>query len=480
MIQAATELAANFDPNLPETPLVSPSQISTFRACIRKWALEKLAGLRSPSTPSQALGTDVDDNQLQPYLREGRPFDFTTANKSGDIAASGLKYLPQPKTAGLEVQRHFLLPSPSSTPGEYAPFAYQGYLDLSLPLRGLPDMPQGDFDEGGYFVPIVSDFKTMKDLKWAKTPAQLERDPQAVIYAAWMMHETGARVVDLAWINFQTTKGRKASRTEHRVDAELVMAELLEIDKTAREIMRTRAELEGREDKKAAALTLEPSPSECKAFGGCPHQAICNLSPLQIIDGLAAQAARRKGLPIMSNTPAPAGSLLERMRLKKLAAAGEAPTKPPPHFGSPESAPAPTEIPTAFLPAPAVGINPPESTLPPAPPVGTAAPASPAPAAPPPKRGRPPKAPADAPPTPVLNGEAGLAFDVSWAEERFCPVAYQSFGVGPFKATGIVQEGETLGEAMRRVSATLYAFATEERANKAEAFKRALGRGEAA
>ncbi len=73
---------------------------------------------------------------------------------------------------------------------------------------------------------------------------------------------------------------------------------------------------------------------------------------------------------------------------------------------------------------------------------------------------------------------SGESFEVSWAEERFCPVAYQSFGVGPFKASGTVQEGETLGEAMRRVSAILYAFATEERANKAEAFKRALGGGE--
>ncbi len=466
------EQVLDWDPDLPPTPLVSPSQITTFRACQRKWALEKLAGLRSRSTPSQELGTDVDDHQLQPYLRDGRPFDFTKANKSGDIAASGLKYLPQPKSPGLEVQRHFVMPSPSSTPGEYAPFAYQGYLDLWLPLRGMPDMPIVLVP-----IPIVSDFKTMKDLKWAKTAAQLEKDPQAMIYAAWAMYFTGARVVDLAWINLQTQGARKATRTTHRVDAAHVAAELLELDRTAQEIMRTRAELEGHEDKQAAALSLEPSPSECKAYAGCPHEALCNLSPLQIIDGLAAQAARRKGLPIVSNTPA-TSSLLERMRAKKAAADGATPP-PPTHFGSPETAPAPTEIPAAFLPTPSVGINPPESALPPAPPVGTAAPAAPAPASPPPRRGRPPKAPGEpaAPPPPTLNAGAdeGETVTVTWAEERFCPVPYQSFGVGPFTYTTKVKPGETFDEAFLLADAKLAAIAIVARSNKLESFKSALG-----
>ena len=69
--------------------LVSPSQIKTFRACTRKWALEKLAGLRGPETESQKLGKEVDDNNLQPYLRDGKPIDRST--RAGKIAASGRK-----------------------------------------------------------------------------------------------------------------------------------------------------------------------------------------------------------------------------------------------------------------------------------------------------------------------------------------------------------------------------------------------------
>lgn len=147
--------------------LFSASQIQLFRECPRKWAWKYIAKLPSPPNKAAQLGIEVDEGQLQPFLRDGRPFDYT--RESGYIAASGLGHLPPAQSPGLEVQRHFILPSR----GEYA---FQGYIDLWLPDSSVvPDLPGG--------APFVGDFKTTSDLKWAKSEEALRHDVQAMLYA---------------------------------------------------------------------------------------------------------------------------------------------------------------------------------------------------------------------------------------------------------------------------------------------------------
>ncbi len=349
-------------------PLVSASQITMYRECPRKWAWRYIAGLKTPTHPAAALGIEVDDTQLQPYLREGRPLDLS--RESGLIAEPGLVYLP--KGPGLEVQKHFTFGSPTSEA-----FGFQGYIDLWMPKGGMPDT--GD-------LPTVVDFKTTGNWKYAKTADDLRKDVQAQLYATWAMWSTGARVVDLVWIYFATRGPRKAKRVHLRVVGDDVGDQFAAINATAVEMFEVRQTC-------TDPLTLKPSVEMCEAYGGCPFRANCKLSPGEIVDAKAAQWMRRTEETTVSNTTTASGGLgaLARLRAQKAAAAGESgPPVTKADFPYGEN----VEV---------LGINPPEKDLPPAPPVGVAV--AEALVVEPPKRGRPKKTEGE----PLLATGPGLA-----------------------------------------------------------------------
>jgi len=230
----------------------------------------------------------VDNEQLQPYLRDGRPFDFT--RESGYIAASGIEWLPQPRIPGLEVQKHFVMPSPASG----GRFQYQGYMDLWLPDSGaMPGLAGG--------VPFVGDFKTTSNLKWAKSEAVLKTDVQAMLYATYALYATRAREIDLTWIYFQTKGPRRSTRTHLRVHTDHVVEQFRGIENTALEMQAIR-------EADAAPLELPPSPSQCEAYGGCPYRSRCNLSPAEHIIALSTKVNM--------------SSLLDNLRAKKAGASG--------------------------------------------------------------------------------------------------------------------------------------------------------------
>lgn len=321
-------------------PLISASQISQFRDCQRKWAWAYVAGIRSPSTPSQALGTEVHDTQLGPYLLEGRPFDYT--RDSGYIAAALLEYLPEPKTPGMVVEKHFVLPSPASE----GKFAYQGYLDLWVP----PDR--------------VIDFKTTSDLKWAKNPAALSVDVQAMLYATNALYETKASEISLEWLYTQTRGARRAKRTYLRVDDAHVITQFRGIEETALELFAAKQTV-------TDPLSLPPSPSQCEAYGGCPYRDKCNLSPADHIASMGARDFQLTGGMAMSEgISSGTSSLLANLKARKAGVQGAvANTAVAPDQGSAGSSPAGADVapsPSASPEPPAaLGINPPEQALPP-------------------------------------------------------------------------------------------------------------------
>lgn len=495
--------------------LLSASQISTYRdECHRKWAFKSIAKIQADQHASAALGTEVDDTQLQPYLREGRAFDYARPSGSGYIAASGLAFLPAPMSSGLEVQKHFVLPSPFSDE-----VSYQGYIDLWMPKGGIP-LPDPYVSD----IPVVSDFKTTGNLKWQKSAKVLAKDVQAQLYATWAMYQTKAPVVDLVWIYMQTKGARKAKRTHLRVLQSDVAEQFRAIDKIGQEMVQARLEIESaaRAPGDLERLILEhlpANPDACDGYGGCPFTGRCNLAPAEFVNASMAQAILEMESIPMSDTM----TLLEKMKAKRAAAGAPkgipvenlppgiapAPSTPPSTMGcAPEDVPAPTEIPAVFAgPSPEkpfAGINPPEKDLPvpgsqPAPVQSEAVSTGngQAPAAEKPKRGRPAGSknakPAGALQAPIddLENVGQIAADrgvaacelatgfetvtVTWAEERFSPIQFNSFGVGPFEATGFVRDGETVAQAMTRIYAELSAFAETERMRKAESFKTAIG-----
>jgi hypothetical protein len=505
------------------TPFVSQSQITTWCDCKRKWAWKYVEGEEDPQTDAAALGDEVDAGQLQPYLRDGREFDFVHTFQSwkpGYIAAAGVSYLPPPKSPGLEVQKEVVLASPSGLRDDFeagrspvARFGYFGFIDLWLPdgsmMPGLPPR------EPGIVIPCVGDFKTTKDFKWRKKEAALRKDPQAVIYAMWAMLTTGSRVVDLVWLYFRTVGTPVVQPTYVRVTAEEITPRFLELDAIAQEIVAT---------KRAGtrALDLPPSPMSCGKFGGCPYQddAHCNLGPADDIAALlAGPSYRKRRLPTIQptaeelmpdNEPTAKQSMMDRLRAKRAAESGGAAPAPTPAAPSlmgcsdRDVPPAPVDqIPAPFR-EPAAGINPPEQHLPPAPAVGAMAapPVTEEQAA---KRKRrtkaeiaadeaaaaaakasssiaPTAAPTAAAPAPApitttaYPNTAGETVTVTWAKEKYSPIAYNDFDVGPFERTFTVPAGEDVGKAIRKVYAELCIFAIEAIADKAAGHKRTIDR----
>lgn len=337
------------------THLLSATQIKLWQECKRYWAWQYLAGIKTPQHPAAALGVEVDEGQLQPYFRDGRPFDFT--RESGYIAASGLEFLPRAPQPPGRTQKHFVLPSASAKAGEEAPFAYQGYIDLWMP------------DEA---VPLVIDFKTTGYLSRAKTVDQLANDVQANLYATWAMYETKAREVDLRWVYLQTKGAKKAKSVQLRVDAAHVLRQFQAIDAIGQEIMAAKA-CAPEQDVDAYVLTMQPTLSACSAWGGCPHLQRCQLGNAQEIDAISG--------PTGKDTPdVETSELLEKMRARKAARLGAQPVaENTPVASVVQQAPIEQQKPAC------VGINPPEKDLPPPPLV------LPEPEAPKAKRGRLPR-----------------------------------------------------------------------------------------
>lgn len=341
---------------------LSASQIKTFRLCKRKWALEKLAGLRGPETKAQALGKDVDDNQLQPFIRDGRPFDFT--RESGYIAAAGAHWLPERTIPGLKVQKHFTFPSPSSD-GLGIEFGYQGYMDLWVPKGPVPG-----FDDKYAGYPTVADFKTTKAKKWALTEDTLKEDVQAQLYAVQAILETRTQFVNLDWIYFLTDGTRKSFASQVTVHTEEVAKQFEAIEETARDLVQIRKKMPEGMDPKEYAMTLPCNRDACDMYGGCPFRHMC------FADYLPAAMASATSSTREGNTKDERIVVMELDLLDIL----EARVKEEEDKGEPAAAVVePSDV---AAPAPGLGINPPmpEGTQL-APPVGDK----------PKKRGRPKK-----------------------------------------------------------------------------------------
>jgi hypothetical protein len=493
---------------------VSASEIDDFdKKCPRYWAFKHVEGIRLPAGDSAAFGTEVDDEQVQPYLRDGRPFDFTKQTmrgflQSGYVAQTMLQWLPAPGSAGpngpVRTQYQFLIPSPTWITRDdgikrHVGFAYYGKLDMYAPDSAVaPGLPGG--------VPLVADTKTSSDIdKWGLNKETLATDTQGVLYPFAIMYETGARAVDLAWIYGQSKKTRKGKRVHLRVVADDVAREFMRLDAIACELHATRLGLlapgpDGRalaapgasalddEEMLRRIKALTPNTDSCEMYGKpCDYASRCNLSPGEKIDALAARdRKRREQQARKGSVPAQAGKVdssmnptvlkLKELQARRAAAVGGAPAQQTaaeastataqttPAVAASVAAPAAPPLPSTASAEKPLGVNPPESALPPAPPVGAAAPA-PEPAKRRPKGSTNKAEGSDDPPHTVR---------VVWGEEKVFPVKYDSFTVGPFEATAFVRPGETATQAMERVYAELSAFAEKARLEKTGSFAAVL------
>lgn len=354
---------------MPDLPLVSPSQLTLFTECRRKWGFRYLEGIEPPKHPSAALGTSVHE-QLGWYLTEGAEFDFELP--SGEIANALRPLLPPPKTPGLVVEREVRFPSPSGK------FAYRGFIDLYAPdSKVVPGMFDGPY--GCANPPLVGDFKTTSNLKYAKTKEILKTDFQAQLYAAAVMVLDNVDWVDLVWFTVRTKRPYRAQWANLRANRSHVEEQFERIDAIGQELSAIKLA-------KPPVLDLPPNPRMCDQYGGCPHRHRCQLSPLVHAEAINEEAVSvstaawleslKKSVPPAANPPP--STLPDPVSKAYDAAEREA-------IQNEEKLPDWCTAPVDPRHAPPA-INPPESSLPPAPPVGVAAPVEEKK-----RRGRPPK-----------------------------------------------------------------------------------------
>lgn len=398
---------------------ISVSQIQTWRRCQRQFGFRYVEFVPTAQSPSAALGQEVQDQQIDPWLAEGRPIDFS--RPSGEIAQALVPMLPRPRAAGMEIRKKFVLPSPSGQ------WAYKGELDVYAPDSIIVPAIEA---EGLGGVPLVGDVKTTSNLEYAQTKQSLPTDIQCVTYAWETMYRTGANAVDAVWWTVRTKRKPNTVRAAVRLYSSQVLDEFMAVEASAGEAVRARAALPKAND-------LPPNVRACDAYGGCPYRHLCNLSPLvqseqiemnaqtaTFLDHLKARTtpAPIAGVPhpqhvppnhpagqVHSGTvthpahpaPAPGPSAFQQTIAQTAAQQGLAPAQFSPELAAAvAAAPAPVAPPVTAAPSFAVAptpvaspnpINPPESALPPAPPVGvSSAAAAPTAAAPAARRGRPP------------------------------------------------------------------------------------------
>jgi hypothetical protein len=75
----------------------------------------------------------------------------------------------------------------------------------------------------------------------------------------------------------------------------------------------------------------------------------------------------------------------------------------------------------------------------------------------------------------AMNEDAvGSIVEATWGEELFQPLQFNTFRVGPFKASTVVRDGETIANAMIRLHRELDSAAAQIRTHKIDGYLRAL------
>lgn len=277
---------------------VSPTQISAFAACPRKWYFGWVLKQRAPQTDSQRNGSTVH-KALEDFMQDKT--DLAALRKRRDqgerFLASAIHAIEDGKVpvlpAGALIEERTRALELSGVKGN-------GLIDLVLPpVDGKP---------------YVRDWKTCKTFRFIQTEDSLRHDTQAVFYAGEIVARGIAAPNGVLFEHFYlSTTSAEYRPIQTTLGKAFLEQKLLDLTGTVDKMKHT------------SGLTLAQVPKDttaCGAFGGCPHMTICHttnvaLDPKRgLMAGLAGLRNRK------TETPAESRSLLAQ----KLDAA----TPPPP------------------------------------------------------------------------------------------------------------------------------------------------------
>lgn len=224
--------------------------------CPRKWFFQKVLGLKSPSTKSQALGVKTH-KEIEHYLLTG---ELTL----GAIAMAGKHLIPEPDDSYLVEHRIWDQQlAPAGIPIE-------GYIDLVLP-------PHKDFSD----VVEVIDWKTTSNLKWAKSGSDLPKTIQMGIYAKWALDFYKTNRVRLSHVYFQSRGMPQAIKSTIVVDGEQIERKWESIEGVARSLYHYAAETD--------VAKVPPNRAACGNFGGCPFFNECPRSGAEVLFDMSVE-----------------------------------------------------------------------------------------------------------------------------------------------------------------------------------------------
>jgi len=222
---------------------VSASQITTFRDCPRKWYLNKIVGLQSPSTGATELGSQVHA-ALEAYLR-GESDVIGTEDEIGEIARSGAEHLPQ-RGEHLEIELS---------------------LEEHMPLHDAPVLVKGFVDLIDHSTEEIIDHKTSSNKRYTKSQRELKINVQLMMYAeAYFQRFPDREKVTLTHL-YYGTKTRWNKRVSVTVTREHVRAQWEMIKSTINEMI----EASCADD----AASVHAEYDSCSKYGGCPFKGAC-------------------------------------------------------------------------------------------------------------------------------------------------------------------------------------------------------------
>ena len=247
---------------------VSPSQISNFRDCPRKWWYASIAKIPYPQHPSAALGERVHKILEMSTAAKSRPGSTTTVSENtpqkevlvAQAAWDAIDAFLLQRTGRSLVDREAQIEEAWELP--------QGS-PLTLAARGRADLVLPDF---------IVDWKTTSNLRWAKSAKELRSDPQVLMYSAALDPDEPVR--DFVHVYTQTRNSPAARVVHTPIDRFMREQGLIALDKHV-------AAMAGCASA-GAAEEVEPNTDACSRYGGCPFALRC--------------MGRPKGVGIMSKS----------------------------------------------------------------------------------------------------------------------------------------------------------------------------------
>lgn len=270
---------------------VSASQINTFLDCRRKWYFDKVMGCPQPETEAMGRGTRIHE-QMEKWYQFGTEPTYPSA-----IAALQLGTVPQrDPNIIIEEPRNYGL----------------GLFASGVPVRGRIDMFLPP--ENGIFK--VLDWKSTSNLRYAKSPEELARNPQGIIYLKYgFQQHPDAHYGIFQHVYLKTKNGFGA------VSVETDLLDRAHVDRVYAHIESVVAEM-----KETAAIPtvadVPPELSACDKYGGCPYRGTCPRVARSILSELEEESPAGSILtPLDEGEPNDMSNIADKLKARKASTA---------------------------------------------------------------------------------------------------------------------------------------------------------------